>query len=246
MFKIGVLIFGTFFIYESLSGQSNEPSDPVATEDWSRKPTVLTGIKLNWEAPSDAIKLLNNNTNQWKKKDGTSIDWTYENGVLTVKPSSGDIYSKLSFEDCHLHLEWRSPAVIKGDGQGRGNSGVFLQSRYEVQILDSYNNETYYNGQAGAIYKQHAPLANSCVKTGDWNTYDVIYKAPRFDNFGTKLESGRITLIHNGIVIQNNAEVFGTTEYIGFPKNPVHGGAPIILQDHGDLVSYRNIWVRRL
>ena len=246
MFKTSVLIFSAIFVSQMLQGQNIEPKDPVATEDWSKKPEVISTGRLHGEIPSDAIILLNNNINQWKKEDGSANDWTFENGILTVKPSTGDIYSKTSFEDCHLHLEWRSPLVVKGEGQGRGNSGVFLQSRYEVQILDSYNNETYNNGQAGAIYKQHAPLANVCAKTGDWNTYDIIFKAPKFDSFGNKLESGRITLIHNGIVIQNNAELYGTTEYIGYPKNPVHGGAPIILQDHGDLVSFRNIWVRRL
>ncbi|MBK8625854.1 MAG: DUF1080 domain-containing protein [Saprospiraceae bacterium] len=226
--------------------QTLEPKDPKATEDWSKPPVIIQGIKSNIDVPSDAIILLGQNKDQWTKKDGSPIEWTLENGVLTVKPGTGDIISKQSFEDCQLHLEWRSPLVVKGEGQGRGNSGVFFQSRYEVQILDNFNNETYYNGQAGAIYKQHPPLFNACSKTGDWNIYDIIYKAPVFDLFGNKTESARVTVIHNGIVIQNNTQIFGTTEYIGYPKNMVHGGAPFILQDHGDLVSFRNIWVRRL
>jgi hypothetical protein len=226
--------------------QTLEPIDPKATEDWSSPPIIMNGLKSQNEVPADAIILLGQDKEQWVTREGKPIEWTLEKGILTVKPGTGDIVSKKSFEDCHLHLEWRSPLIVKGDGQGRGNSGIFLQSRYEIQILDNYNNETYYNGQAGSVYKQSSPLANLCSKTGDWNTYDIIYKAPRFDLFGNKVESARVTVIHNGIVIQNNTEILGTTEYIGYPKNQTHGGAPFILQDHGDLVSFRNIWVRRL
>lgn len=241
-----VLTFIFFFNCFAAFSQITEPTDPKATEDWSNPPKIIQGASSSDAIPSDAIVLLSQDKNQWVKKDGSPIDWTLEKGVLTVKPGTGDIVTRSSFEDCHLHLEWRSPLVVKGEGQGRGNSGIFMQSRYEVQILDNYNNETYYNGQAGSIYKQHPPLANACAKTGDWNVYDIIYKAPVFDLFGNKMEAARITVIHNGIVIQNNTEIVGTTEYIGFPKNPTHGGAPFILQDHGDLVSFRNIWVRRL
>jgi hypothetical protein len=234
------------FLTSGINAQSTEPTDPKATENWSNPPMVINGLKSSSDIPSDAIILLGQDKDQWTKLDGSPIDWTIEKGVLTVKPGTGDIKSKKSFEDCHLHLEWRSPLIVKGEGQGRGNSGIFLQSRYEIQILDNYNNETYYNGQAGSVYKQHPPLYNACSKTGEWNTYDIIYKAPKFDLFGNLLESARITVIHNGIVIQNNTEIFGTTEYIGYPKYSLHGGAPFILQDHGDLVSFRNIWVRRL
>ncbi|MBC7886153.1 MAG: DUF1080 domain-containing protein [Saprospiraceae bacterium] len=242
--KCIVIVFVLFT--SMISAQVIEPTDPRATEDWSRKPPVITGKPLKWEVPSDAVVLLGNSTDQWTKKDGSPIDWMLEDGVLTVKPGTKDIISKASFGDCHLHLEWRSPVVVKGDGQNRGNSGVFLQSRYEIQILDNFNNETYYNGQASALYKQSPPLFNACSKTGEWNTYDIIFSAPKFDKFGNKLASGRVTVIHNGIVTQNNTEILGTTEYIGFPKSPIHGGAPIILQDHDGLVSFRNIWVRRL
>jgi len=241
-------IFLSFLLFSSLHAycQIAEPKDPKHTEDWTRKPTAITGKAMKWDVPSDAIVLLDNNTDQWTKLDGSKVEWTMENGILTVKPGGGDIVSRASFGDCHLHLEWRGPVVIKGEGQGRGNSGIFMQSRYEIQILDNYNNETYYNGQASSIYKQHPPLSNACNKTGEWNTYDIIYSAPKFDVFGNKFASARVTVIHNGIVTQNNTEILGTTEYIGFPKNPMHGGAPFILQDHGDLVSFRNIWVRRL
>jgi Domain of Unknown Function (DUF1080) len=246
MFRQFLLIQSFIFISLLLSAQLAEPKTPEATEDWSIAPKVIPASNIKLDIPSDAIILLGNGINTWVKQDGRPTDWTYENGVLTVKPGTGDIYSKQKFEDCHLHLEWRSPLVIKGEGQGRGNSGIFLQSRYEIQILDSYNNETYYNGQAGSIYKQKPPLGNACAKSGEWNTYDIIYRAPEFDLFGTKLKSALVTVIHNGIVVQNNQVIEGTTEYIGFPKNSVHGGAPFMLQDHGDLVSFRNIWVRKL
>jgi hypothetical protein len=229
-----------------MSAQAEPITDPRATEDWSVAPRKIDGVKQTNDVPKDAIVLLSDNHMLWTKRDGSPTEWTLEKGVLTVKPGAGEIISKYSFEDCHLHIEWRSPLVIKGEGQGRGNSGIFLQSKYEVQVLDCNQNETYYNGQAGSIYKQHPPLANACAPSGEWNVYDIIYKAPVFDMDGKKVSSARMTVLHNGIVIQNNAEVFGTTEYIGLPKNPVHGGAPIVLQDHGDLVSFRNIWVRRL
>ena len=223
-----------------------EPTDPKLTEDWSRKPIEIISSPLKWLLPSDALILLGDNLEQWTKLDGSPVQWTLENGVMTVKPGEGNIVSKSAFGDCHLHLEWRSPLIVKGNGQGRGNSGIFLQSRYEVQILDNYNNDTYYNGQASSLYKQSPPLFNACSKVGEWNTYDIIFKAPRFDLFGNKVSSGHITVIHNGIVTQNNTEILGTTVNVGFPKNLQHGGAPLMLQDHGDLVSFRNIWIRRL
>ena len=245
MNKLATLLLVSCFTC-SLYSQSIEPTEPRATEDWAQRPRSVAGELLQWKIPSDAIILLGENTDQWTKMDGSPAEWTMEAGIMTVKPGTGDIVSKASFGDCHLHMEWRSPLVIKGNGQGRGNSGVFLASRYEVQVLDCDNNETYFNGQAGSIYKQHPPLANACNNTGEWNSYDIIFKAPKWDLFGNKLESGRLTLIHNGVVVQNNAEIAGTTEYIGYPKNLTHGGAPLKLQDHGDLVSYRNIWIRRL
>jgi hypothetical protein len=245
-FMLRVLFFIVLFVPVSVLSQVDEITDPKATEDWSSPPRKVEGVPMQTPVPADAVVLLGENTMQWVKKDGTPAEWTIEKGVMTVKPGTGEVHSKYSFEDCHLHVEWKSPAVIKGEGQGRGNSGVFLQGKYEVQVLDCNNNETYYNGQAGAIYKQHAPLANACAKAGEWNVYDIIYKAPVFAADGRKVSSARMTVLHNGIVIQNNVEIFGTTEYIGLPKNPVHGGGPILLQDHGDLVSYRNIWVRRL
>jgi len=173
--------------------------------------------------------------------------WTInKDGSMTVKPKTGGITTKRAFGDVQLHVEFRTPAVVKGEGQLRGNSGVFLQQKYEVQVLDNYDNRTYSNGQAGSIYKQYPPLVNACKGPGEWQTYDIIFKAPVFNADGQKVANGALTVLHNGVLVQNNSQLFGTTEYIGFPKNDAHGKLPIMLQDHGDLVSYRNIWVREL
>ncbi len=167
---------------------------------------------------------------------------------MTVANRTGDIRTKQSFGDVQLHIEWSSPKEIMGKGQSRANSGVFLQERYEVQVLDNNNNPTYVNGQVGSIYKQGIPLAMASVPSGEWNTYDIIYHAPKFDALGRITKKGSITVIHNGVLIQDHHKILGTTAYIGWPKNIRHGKAPIRLQDHGDnsRVSYRNIWVREL
>ena len=166
---------------------------------------------------------------------------------MTVTPGSGEITTKESFGDCQLHIEWRAPSVVKGEGQGRGNSGIFLMSQYELQILDNYNNKTYSNGQAASIYKQLIPLANACRPPGEWQTYDVIFTAPTFNEHGILKTPARITVLHNGVLVQNNATIWGGTQYIGIASYDAHADKlPIILQDHGDLVSFRNIWIRNL
>jgi len=226
-------------------------TDPKATEVWQPEPRIVTSGSTAAQPPSDAIVLFDGkNLSAWKSvKDSTlaaSWDINTAEASMTVKPNTGDIQTKRSFGDCQLHLEFRAPIVVKGEGQGRGNSGVFLQSRYEVQILDAYQNRTYSNGQTGAIYKQTIPLVNACRPPGEWQTYDILYTAPRFNADGIRTAPAYVTVIHNGVVIQLHTEIKGTTEYIGLPKNEAHGKAPIKLQDHGDLVSYRNIWVREL
>lgn len=226
-------------------------TDPKATEVWQPEPRIVTPGSNAAQPPSDAVVLFDGKSlNEWKSvKDSTlAAGWDINTAEasMTVKPSTGDIQTKRSFGDCQLHLEFRAPIVVKGEGQGRGNSGVFLQSRYEVQVLDAYQNRTYSNGQTGAIYKQTIPLANACRPPGEWQTYDILYTAPRFNADGIRTAPAYVTVIHNGVVIQLHTEIKGTTEYIGLPKNEAHGKAPIKLQDHGDLVSYRNIWVREL
>ncbi|HEX8547657.1 MAG TPA: DUF1080 domain-containing protein [Cytophagaceae bacterium] len=169
-----------------------------------------------------------------------------EKGVFTVKPGSGDIFTKEKFDDQQLHVEFRVPENIKGEGQDRGNSGVFLMENYEVQILDCYENKTYVNGQTAAIYKQSIPLVNACKKAGEWQTYDIMFSAPKFKTDGSLERPAFMTVIHNGILVQNHFELKGQTVYIGNPFYSAHGPAPLKLQDHGHGVSFRNIWVRRL
>ena len=225
-----------------------EPDKPEMTKIWGPKPTrVIPGNGII--QPSDAIVLFDgSNLDEWvSKEDGAEANWQLnKDGSMTVIPGSGDIQTKKEFGSVQLHIEWKSPSEIQGDGQDRGNSGIYLQKRYEVQILDNNNNETYANGQVGAIYKQSIPLVNASIATGEWNTYDIIFHAPDFDIEGNKTAAGSFTVLHNGILIQDHVEIKGTTEDIGWPKNIAHGIAAIVLQDHGSKVSYRNIWLRNL
>lgn len=201
------------------------------------------------KAPSDALILFDGtDLSQWEstKTKGANATWTIKDGVLTVKPGTGDIQTKQHFEDFQLHVEWKSPEVIKGEGQGRGNSGVFLQGKYELQVLDNNNNHTYVNGQAASIYKQRQPLVSATKAAGEWHTYDILYTAPRFNKDGVLIKKAIVTVLHNGVVVHYNTQIEGTTEYIGMPKMIPHGPGPISLQDHGDLVNFRNIWIRPL
>ncbi|MEO1518028.1 MAG: DUF1080 domain-containing protein [Bacteroidota bacterium] len=224
-----------------------QTTDPKDTEVWTPVPRVVTPGEKS-QAPSDAIVLFDGQQlDQWESaKDASPAPWKLADGCMTVVAGSGDIRTKQSFEDFQLHIEWRTPAEVVGEGQGRGNSGIFLQERYEVQVLDNYNNTTYPNGQASSVYKQHIPLVNACRPPGVWQTYDILYKAPRFNKDGIRLAPATLTVLHNGVLTQHNVEIQGTTEYIGLPKNAAHSKAPIKLQDHGNPVSYRNIWIREL
>jgi hypothetical protein len=197
--------------------------------------------------PADAIVLFDGkDLSQWQSDKGGPAKWEVNDGVATVN-KTGSISTKEGFGDCQLHIEWASPVVVKGNGQGRGNSGVYLSGRYEVQVLDSYNNKTYYHGQAGAIYKQYAPLVNVCRPPGEWQTYDIIYHAPRFKSDGTVEKPGTVTVLQNGILIQDHVEILGPTGPAGAPKYVAHPlKQPIGLQDHGNPVRYRNIWIREL
>jgi hypothetical protein len=223
-------------------------TDPKATEVWEPRPRVVTP-GLGTRPPSDAIVLFSGgNFNEFvTDKDSSAVLWNYgSDSSMVVRPGGGDIRTKRSFGDCQLHVEFRTPEVVKGEGQGRGNSGIFLQSRYEIQVLDCHDNRTYSNGQTGSVYKQTIPLVNACRKPGEWQTYDILYTAPRFNADGILTAAARVTVIHNGVVVQLNTEIKGPTEYIGLPVYKAHGKAPIKLQDHGDLVSFRNIWIREL
>lgn len=227
-----------------------EPTKPEETEIWEPKPKEVT-VDSKTKIPSDAIVLFDGtNFKEWvSAKDSTAVKWILnKDGSMTVKDKTGDIQTKRNFGSVQLHIEWRSSSEIRANGQNRSNSGVFLQNRYEVQILDNNDNDTYVNGQVGAIYKQAVPLVKASSKTGSWNAYDIIYHEPIFDSKGNVSKEGTITVLHNGVLIQDHFKLKGTTEYIGWPKNKTHGKAPIKLQDHHDKsgVSYRNIWVREL
>ena len=219
---------------------------PEETEIWEPEPPVVTP-GVGTAPPSDAIVLFDGtNLDNWENMKGEAAGWEVSDGAMTVVAGAGGIRSKVVYGDCQLHIEWRTPAEVKGKSQGRGNSGVFLQGIYEVQVLDSYDNRTYSNGQAASIYKQSMPLVNACKAPGEWQTYDIIYRAPIFDEEGKLASPAYITVIHNGIVVQNHFQIKGDTPYIGLPKYEAHGEGPLMLQDHGNPVSYRNIWLRKL
>ncbi len=226
---------------------ANEHEEAAKTEVWEPEPTQIT---FNAEGvPSDAKVLLGPDSDlyAWRGEKGDKAAWDFDQGVMTVSPGAGAVVTEDAFCDMQLHIEWRSPDKIEGrTGQQLGNSGVFLQQRYEVQVLDSWENRTYSNGQAASVYKQHIPLVNAMKPTGEWQRYDILFTAPRFDAEGALKEKARLTVLHNGVVVQNHVEIQGTTEYIGAPKYQAHGCAPLMLQDHGDKVSFRNIWVREL
>jgi alpha-3'-ketoglucosidase len=236
---------------------AQELAKPQDTEQWSPVPAVVTPGATSAAPPSDALVLFDGtNLDQWvSTRDKSPAGWTVADGVMTVKKSAGNIETKRSFRNYQLHLEWRVPENITGSGQARGNSGVFLASTgdgdggYELQILDSYNNATYVNGQAGSIYKQHPPLVNANRKPGGWQTYDVVWTAPVFAADGALKSPARVTVLFNGVLIQNDAVLAGETLYIGRPKYRPYSQAPIKLQAHGDPsppLSFRNIWVREL
>ena len=217
--------------------------EPRATEVWGKEPVKVTPGE-NGAPPSDAIIL---DHSAWESIDGGENKWDDKDGIMTVNPGTKDIRTKKSFGDVQLHVEWRIPNLgPEYKDQDRGNSGVFLQQFYEVQVLDSYTNKTYNNGQAGSLYKQYIPLVNATKPAMEWQTYDIIYTAPRFGKNGTVISPARMTVLHNGVLIQNNVSLLGPTLYIGAPSYEPHGKLPIYLQDHNHKVSYRNIWVREL
>lgn len=208
--------------------------------------------------PSDAIILFDGkNLDEWHSEQGTQLpaDWKVKNGIMTVNKAAGGIITRQVFTDYQMHIEWRIPETISGEGQSRGNSGIFLANTgagdqgYEIQILDSYRHSTYVNGQASSVYKQGIPLVNASKKSGEWQVYDIVWRAPRFNENGTLSESAYVTVFHNGVLVQNHFKLLGETVYSGFPVYRKHGPSPIKLQAHGDPsepISFRNIWVRRL
>lgn len=221
---------------------------PEDTEVWEPEPEVITPGTAAHDAPSDAIVLFDGtDLSQWVGQEGKAPAWKVENGAFTVVKGTGAIHTRAGFGSVQLHIEWRTPSEVVGEGQGRGNSGIFFQDRYEVQVLDSYDNRTYSNGQAASIYKQHIPLVNACRPPGEWQTYDIIFKAPEFDAGGNLTRPAYVTVIQNGVLVQDHVELLGPTLYIGKPEYQAHEDKlPLQLQDHGNPVSYRNIWIREL
>lgn len=250
------LLLATFFLSRNLIMLAQ--TDPKATEVWQPEPKIVTPGKTPADAPSDAVILFDGkNLDQWVSTNDTlsAAKWKVADGIMTIDKKTGNIQTKQRFTDYQLHIEWRIPENITGTDQARGNSGVFLGSTgpgdngYEIQVLDCYNNKTYVNGQTGSIYKQSIPLANACKKPGEWQLYDIIWTAPRFNEDGTLKSPARVTAFHNGVLVQNNFELTGVTKYIGKPEYKKHGALPIKLQAHGDKsepISYRNIWIREL
>lgn len=231
---------------------------PEDTEQWSPEPPVVKpGAAIASRPPSDAVVLFDGSgLSEWiSTNDKRPAKWTVRGGVVTVRKGTGNIETRRRFGSYQLHLEWRIPPGIEGSGQGRGNSGLFLASTgggdagYELQILDSFANKTYVNGQAGSVYKQYPPLANAMRPPGEWQSYDIAWTAPSFNADGSLRTPAYLTAYHNGVLIQNNVALQGETVYIGKPPYKAHGPSPIKLQDHGDPsqpISFRNIWIREL
>jgi len=208
---------------------------------WPEPPVVTPGEKQ--EAPSDAIVLFDGkNFDAWKGADKWKVD---EDGGFTVK---GLIETKEGFGDCQLHLEFASPKDVKGEGQGRGNNGVGLMgAHYEIQVLDSYMNPTYFEGMCASVYNQRPPMVNTSRKPGEWQTYDIAFTAPRFDSEGKLVKPAFVTVFHNGVLVQNHTEILGDTYYDRAPKYTKHADKlPLVLMYHGNPVRFRNIWIREI
>jgi hypothetical protein len=255
-------VFATVFLLAvgtvALAQEAAQP-DPKLTEVWAPVPPVVTPGATVGAAPSDAIILFDGKSlNEWvSAQDHTPARWFVRHGVMVVNkaPGVGNIETRRKFRDYQLHIEWRIPANITGSDQARGNSGVFLASTgpadagYELQVLDSYRNGTYVNGMAGSLYKQSIPLANAARRPGEWQSYDVVWTAPRFNSDGSLKSPAYATVLWNGVLVDDHFALTGQTLYRGKPFYRPYDEAPIKLQAHGDPsepISFRNIWVRKL
>jgi len=227
-------------VFAQTRSASEEPAKPSI-------PSVVEPGRTDAQPPADAIVLFDGTSfDAWRHTDGRDVEWILDetDRSMSIKPRSGSIVTSMPHGACQLHLEFATPKPAQGEGQGRGNSGVYLQSRYEVQVLDSYLNETYPGGQCGAIYGQHPPLVNASRPPGEWQTYDIIFHPPMFDGVDARISNGTMTVFHNGILIQDHVELRGPTTAAMLQHE--EGTAPLYLQDHGNAVKYRNIWMRPL
>lgn len=257
-FNLCICFIAVIFLCAPLTTNAQQKPKHEDTEFYTPVPKVVTPGENISDAPSDAIILFDGkNLNSWvSAADRTkTAEWKIDKNILTVDKSKGNIETKQTFGNYQLHIEWLEPLILNGSGQARGNSGIFLASTgagdagYELQVLDSYNNPTYVNGQAGSIYKESIPLVNASKKQGEWQTYDVIWTAPLFNQDSSLKSPAYVTVFYNGVLVQNNFDVKGETVYIGKPFYKKHGKSPIKLQAHGDKsepISFRNIWVREL
>lgn len=236
----------TFFV--CTAAIAADSAAPEATEVWEPVPVLVKPGASVGMPPCDAIVLFGGESLAgWESLKPGAAKWTVAEGVLTVAPGAGDIRTTQKFGDVQLHVEWRVPALPADKvGQDRGNSGIFLQELYEVQVLDTLENRTYSNGQAGSIYKQHIPLVNAARPAGEWQSYDIVFVAPRFGADGSLQSPARMTVLMNGVLVQHDVMLKGGTTYRGQPVYKAHGDGSLSLQDHGHKVSFRNIWVRKL
>ncbi len=221
---------------------------PIHDMERPRPPVVAPGaFAPGFPAPSDAIVLIGNDLSAWEGVEGGPAAWSVGDGFVEVAPGAGNIRTRQRFGDVQLHLEWAAPAAATGSGQDRGNSGLFFMSTYEVQILDSYQSDTYPDGQAAAVYGQYPPLVNAARPPGQWQTYDAVFRRPHFDAEGTLVRPATLTLFHNGVLVQDKVALVGPTSHSARTPYAAHADAlPFVLQDHGHLVRFRNMWVRNL
>ena len=244
---LGLLQFSVFAV-AAVAADEKASIPGSLTEVWQPVPPVVTAPA--GAVPSDAIVLFDGrNLNAWEPARPGEPMWKIEDGalVITPNPKTCDLRTRQAFGDVQLHLEFRTPAEVKGGGQDRGNSGVYFMGLYELQVLDSYNNATYVNGQAGSIYKQHPPLVNASRPPGEWQVYDAVFVAPRFGAGGELLKPARFTVFHNGVLVQHDVVLRGPTRPRGEPRYAPHAPKlPLVLQDHRNPVAFRNIWIREI
>jgi 3-keto-disaccharide hydrolase len=240
---VGILVL-------SLHALSQSPAQWKAHDMNRPRPPIIkpSDQKLPIQPPSDAVILFDGrDLSQWRSDDGSPAKWVAANGYMESVKGSGYIFSRRTVGDFQLHVEWAAPVPAMGKSQGRGNSGVFLMGQYEIQVLDSYENDTYPDGQAASVYGQYPPLVNVCRPPGEWQSYDIVFRRPRFDRNGGLLKAARVTLLHNGVLVQDNVELWGPTNWLQHSPYFAHPDRlPISLQDHGNPVRFRNIWLREL
>jgi len=237
----------TLILFLSLSGITYAQNQNLF-EDYSNRPPAIITADCD-QPPSDATVLFNGDLDKWQHKDGSTVNWNADISGFTVQKEEGDIYTKKSFGDCQLHVEWKVPANEKHNNLNWGNSGIYLMGLYEVQIYDSYNyqHDIYFNGQAGSIYKQYSPLVNASRPAGEWQSFDILFTAPIFNTSGELDSPARLTVFHNGVIIQNHVELIGPTTHEKYTEYKPHPDKlPLMIQSHGSAVSFRNIWIREL